>query len=127
MSSLRAQFTGGSDSGPHDADDTRLADALKERVPASPKSKDAEPPPKVRASTVFAVIVAALWAGAASAFLAGYFRAQTLAGLATWDIQFLSFALIVTFLPPLLFIAAGYAIARAQAMQENALRLAVVS
>jgi hypothetical protein len=83
--------------------------------------------PKVRASTVFAVIVAALWAGAAAAFLAGYFRAQTVSGLATFDIQFLAFALIVTFLPPLLFIAAGYAVSRAQAMQESATRLATVS
>ena len=73
------------------------------------------------------MIVAALWAGAASAFLAGYFRAQAFAGLATWDLQFVSFAVIVIFLPPLLFIAAGYAVARAQAMQESAHRLAIVS
>ena len=127
MSSLRAQLTGGSDSGPHDTDDVRPTDVLKERAP-TPKSKDAVPPsPKVRASTVFAVIVAALWAGAASAFLAGFFRAQTLAGLATFDIQFLAFALIVSFLPPLLFIAAGYAVSRAQSMQESAARLATVS
>lgn len=127
MSSLRAQLTGGSDSGPHDAEDVRPTDVLKERAP-TPKPKDAAlPSPKVRASTVFAVVVAALWAGAASAFLAGYFRAQTLAGLATWDIQFLAFALIVTFLPPLLFIAAGYAVSRAQSMQESAARLATVS
>ena len=127
MSSLRAQLTGGSDSGPHDAEDVRPTDALKERAPA-PKPKDGAPhSPKVRASTVFAVVVAALWAGAASAFLAGYFRAQTITGLATWDIQFLSFALIVTFLPPLLFIAAGYAVSRAQTMQESAVRLAAVS
>lgn len=126
MSSLRAQLTGGSDSGPHD-DDVRPTDVLKERAP-TPKPKDAAPQsPKVRASTVFAVIVAALWAGAASAFLAGYFRAQTLAGLATFDIQFLAFALIVSFLPPLLFIAAGYAVSRAQLMQESAARLATVS
>lgn len=127
MSSLRAQLTGGSDSGSHDADDVRPTDALKERAP-TPKPKDtASPSPKVRASTVFAVIVAALWAGAASAFLAGYFRAQTVAGLATFDIQFLAFALIVTFLPPLLFIAAGYAVSRAQSMQDSAARLATVS
>jgi hypothetical protein len=126
MASPRAQFTGGPDSTGRDTDEARLTDALKETAPA-PKTRDVEGPPKVRLSTVFAVIVAALWAGAASAFLAGYFRAQTLAGLATWDIQFLSFAVIVTFLPPLLFIAAGYAVARAQTMQENAIRLAMVS
>jgi hypothetical protein len=125
MSSLRAQLTGGPDSGPQETDETRLAEALKER--AATKPKDAEPPPKVRASTVFAVIVAALWAGAAGAFLAGYFRAQTLAGLASFDLQFISFAVIVTFLPPLLFIAAGYAVSRAQTMQEHAARLATVS
>jgi hypothetical protein len=130
MANLRAQFTGGSDSGPHDGEEARLTDALKDRhpVPKAKETRDAgEPSPKVRLSTVFAVVVAALWAGAASAFLAGFFRAQTLVGLATWDIQFLSFALIVTFLPPLLFIAAGYAVSRAQTMQENAVRLAVVS
>ena len=126
MSSLRAQLSGGPESGPQETDETRLAEALKERAGA--KSKDVpEPPPKVRASTVFAVIVAALWAGAAGAFLAGYFRAQTLSGLASFDLQFISFAVIVTFLPPLLFIAAGYAVSRAQTMQENAVRLATVS
>jgi hypothetical protein len=126
MAGLKAQFSGGPDSAGRDPDEARLAEALKER-PSAPKPRDVEGTPKVRLSTVFAVVVAALWAGAASAFLAGYFRAQTLAGLATWDIQFLSFAVIVTFLPPLLFIAAGYAVARAQTMQENAIRLAMVS
>jgi hypothetical protein len=66
-----------------------------------------------------------LWAGAASAFLWGYF--QTLSALATLDLQFLSFALIVTFLPPLLFIAAGYAVSRAKIMEESAVHLASVS
>jgi hypothetical protein len=79
----------------------------------------------VRASLAFAAIVAMLWAGAASAFLWGYF--QTLSALATLDLQFLSFALIVTFLPPLLFIAAGYAVSRAKIMEENAVHLASVS
>ena len=125
MSSLRAQLSGGPESGPQETDETRLAEALKER-PAT-KPKDAEPPPKVRASTVFAVVVSALWAGAAGAFLAGYFRSQTVAGLGSFDLQFISFAIIVTFLPPLLFIAAGYAVSRAQTMQENAVRLATVS
>jgi hypothetical protein len=126
MSSLRAQLTSGSDSGPPD-DDVRPTDALKERALAQKPKETGSLSQKVRASTVFAVIVAALWAGAAAAFLAGYFRAQTVAGLASFDIQFLAFALIVTFLPPLLFIAAGYAVSRAQAMQESAARLATVS
>jgi len=125
MSNLRAQLTGASDATAHDADDTPLAEALRDRP--APKFKDVHPPPKAHASTVFAVIVAALWAGAAGAFLAGYFRAQAIAGLGTFDLQFLSFALIVTGLPPVLFIAAGYAVARAQQMHESALRLATVS
>ncbi len=126
MSSLRAQLTPGSDAQPLETEDTRLVEAPKDRT-AAPKAKDGDPPPKVRASTVSAVIIAALWAGAASAFLAGYFRAQAVAGLPTWDLQFLSFAIIVTILPPLMFIAAGYGIARAQAMQDAANRLAMVS
>ncbi len=126
MSSLRAQLTPGSDAQPLETEDTRLVETPKDR-PAAPKAKDGDPPPKVRASTVSAVIIAALWAGAASAFLAGYFRAQAVAGLPTWDLQFLSFAIIVTILPPLMFIAAGYGIARAQAMQDAANRLAMVS
>jgi len=123
MSSLRAQLTPGSDAPPLETEEARLVEAPKER-PAATKAGD---PPKVRASTVSAVIVAALWAGAASAFLAGYFRAQAVAGLPTWDLQFLAFAVIVTVLPPLMFIAAGYGIARAQAMQETANHLAMVS
>lgn len=125
MSNLRAQFTGGSDAATQETDETRLAEAIKERP--APRIRDIDPRPKVRASMVFAVIVAALWAGAASAFLAGYFRAQAFAGIAAWDLQFASFAVIVIFLPPLLFIAAGYAVARAQTMQESAHRLAMVS
>ena len=126
MSNLRAQFSGGSDAAPADAEEARAPEVIRER-PAAPKVKDDEAPPKVQASTVFAVVVAALWAGAACAFLAGYFRAQAFAGLAGWDLQFVAFAVIVTCLPPLLFIAAGYAVARAQTMQQSALRLATVS
>jgi hypothetical protein len=121
MSSLRAQLTGGSDSGPHDADDVRPTDVLKERAP-TPKPKDAAPPsPKVRASMVLAVIVAFLWLGAAGSFLMGYFSA------ATWDVQFFAFATIIAVLPPVLIIAAGYAVAQARDLHDNSARLALVS
>jgi hypothetical protein len=125
MSSLRAQLSGGPESGPQETDETRLAEALKER--AGTKPKDADSTNRVRFPSIFACVAAALWAGAAGAFLAGYFRAQTLAGLTSFDLQFISFAVIVTFLPPLLFIAAGYAVSRALTMQESAVRLAAVS
>src|SRR5689334_17464191 len=118
MSSLRAQLSGGPENGPQETEETQPVDVLKERAAAKCK-EISEAQPKVRASTVAAVIIAALWAGAAGAFLAGYFRAQTLAGFASFDLQFISFAMIVTFLPPLLFIAAGYAVSRAQMMQEH--------
>lgn len=118
MSSLRAQYTGGPESAGQESEET-----AKDRLAAArirePKSA------RVRASLAFAAIVAMLWAGAASAFLWGYF--QTLSALATLDLQFLSFAMIVTFLPPLLFIAAGYAVSRANIMEENAAYLASVS
>src|SRR5262245_50840105 len=96
MSSLRAQYTSGTESVVTEGDDPRTAEA-------KAKVREAKPGSRVRGSLAFAAIVSMLWAGAASAFLWGYF--QTLSALATLDLQFLSFATIVTFLPPLLFIA----------------------
>jgi hypothetical protein len=70
-------------------------------------------------------MVAALWAGSAGAYLWGYF--QSLSAIATLDLQFLSFALITTFLPPLLFIVSGYAVSRAWNMEASAVHLASVT
>src|SRR5262245_26256685 len=125
-SSIRAQLAGGADSAQR-TEDLRLADALKERMVADNAADARERPSKVRGSRIVGCLLAALGAGGACAFLAGSFRAQTVAGLANWDLQFLSFAMIVCFLPPLLFIAAGFAISRAQTMHDAAVRLASVS
>ena len=119
MASLRAQLTSGPESGAQDTDETRLAEALKERATAKPK--DAEPAPKVRVSWIFSWIIAFLWLGAALSFLLGYFSATT------WDVQFFAFATVIAVLPPVLIIAAGYAVAQAREMHDNSLRLALVS
>ena len=73
---------------------------------------------------VFAGIMAAFWAGAACAYLWGYFGVQ---GLARLDPQLLSFVAIVTFLPPLLIVASAFALARAQTLSDTARHLADVS
>jgi hypothetical protein len=103
MPSLRAQLGSEADSTTGDPDELRIADALSERAPVREAKPDGLPPrrPLVLA---FAVAMAGLWAGGASAYLAGYFRAQNAAGFG-WDAQLIGFAVIMAFLPPLLFIA----------------------
>ncbi len=127
MASLRTQVTGEGDSTVISADEIRLADAVKERSPAAMGIKQESAGREKRFPVVLglAVAVAGLWAGAASAYLAGYFRAQTVSGF--WDYQLVGFAIIMAFLPPLLFIAAAFTLTRAQLMTETALRLASVS
>ena len=72
----------------------------------------------------FATVMSAFWAGAASAYLWGYFG---LLGLSRLDPQLLSFAAMVTFMPPLLFIASAFAFARAQTLSDTARHLASVA
>jgi hypothetical protein len=66
----------------------------------------------------------AFWAGAASAYLWGYVAAQ---GLSRLDPQVIAFAATVILLPPLLFVAAAFAFARALNMSDTARQLASVS
>ena len=73
------------------------------------------------AAVTFAVVLSAFWAGAAAAYLWGYFGPKGLAGL---DVQELALFVAVTFIPPMLFVAAAWAMARAQQMAAASQMLA---
>jgi hypothetical protein len=73
------------------------------------------------AAVTFALVMSAFWAGAAAAYLWGYFGPKGLAGL---DVQELALFAAATFIPPLLFIAAAWALARAQEMAAASKMLA---
>src|SRR6266550_4028226 len=119
MVSLRAQIAGDEKESAL-ATDIHHIDDSPER--AAPTETDA--PRSGMGLLVFASIMAAFWAGAACAYLWGYFGVQ---GLARLEPQLLSFAAIVTFLPPLLIIASAFALARAQTLSDTARHLADVS
>src|SRR5215470_3895886 len=117
MPSLRSQLSAESDSAAPDAEDNRVIEALKDRAAAPVDVADAEPK---RTTTILflSAFLAALWAGAASAYLAGFFRTQAVSF--SWEL--IGFIVIIAFLPPLLIIAAGFTLSRAQAMNQTAQR-----
>lgn len=73
-----------------------------------------KPEPKFGvAALTFALVLSAFWAGAAAAYLWGYFGPK---GLAHLNVQELALLVAATFIPPLLIIASAWALARAQQM-----------
>ncbi|HEY4265730.1 MAG TPA: hypothetical protein VGM72_10455 [Micropepsaceae bacterium] len=66
----------------------------------------------------------AFWAGTATAYLWGYLASQAASSI---DPQVLAFAAMAILLPPLLFIAAAFALARALTLSDTARQLASVS
>jgi hypothetical protein len=122
MPSLRAQLSAESDSAAHDSDQSRVVEALNER-PATPVEVPSEEPRRTPTLLFLSAFLAALWAGAASAYLAGFFRTQAVSF--SWEL--IGFIVIIAFLPPLLIIAAGFTLSRAQTMNETARRLAIIS
>lgn len=81
------------------------------QAPPSPRSKFAV------IAFLGAVAVSALWSGGAGGYLMGLFGTH---GLASISLQQWAIFSIVTFVPPLLFLALAWAIIRGQAMGEAA-------
>ena len=125
MASLRSQISGeGQESAPQ-KDSTPQSDVQRIDEPGEHIAQGEKEPPRSGLGVLaFATVMGAFWAGAASAYLWGYFGAQ---GLSRLDPQLLAFAATVTFLPPLMFIAAGFALARALTLSDAARELASVS
>ena len=93
------------------------AESLEEEREARSRQKSGMDSKFGLAAIVFALTLSAFWAGAAGAYLWGYFGPK---GLATLDVQEVALFVAATFVPPLLFIAAAWALARGQAMGSAA-------
>lgn len=130
MASLRTQISGQDTDSAHrdaapekDAPKGEVHHIEEPREPVQLQRAD-ENPRSGLAVIIFAAVLSAFWAGGAVAYVWGYFGVQNFARL---DLQLLAFAGALTFLPPLLFIAAAFALARARALSDTARRLAYVS
>jgi hypothetical protein len=136
MASLRAQLTGeqapSQPAATADAASQRAAEVverrLKETVEVAPIEAAAPGTEEVRRRgtgiVAFALLTSAFWAGAAGAYLWGYFASGDVVHI---DLQLLAFAAVLVLLPPLLFVAAAVALARAQVLNETANQLALLS
>src|ERR1700744_3527642 len=84
-----------------------------------PEAKPAAEPPRPReswfgfAATLIAGAIAILWIGGAAAWFWGYFGPK---GLLALDIQQIALFSVATFLPPVLFLAVAWTLARSHAM-----------
>src|SRR5476651_947914 len=70
---------------------------------------------------IFASTLSLLWIGAAAGYMWGFFSYK---GLSSLDVQELAVLVAATFVPPLLFVASAWALARAQQMGHAAAALA---
>lgn len=77
----------------------------------------------ITTGAVLAATLSAFWIGATGAYIWGYFGPSVVA----LGPHMVAFAALIILLPPALFLAAAYAMNRAQAMTEAAKKLAVVS
>ncbi|MBS0469977.1 MAG: hypothetical protein JSR60_02810 [Proteobacteria bacterium] len=73
------------------------------------------------AAIIFALVMGAFWIGTAGAYIGGYLATK---GLVAFSIQELALFATVIFIPPLLFISAAWAMARAQQMAIASRQLA---
>jgi hypothetical protein len=131
MVSLRAQMSGEApDSAPEKSAPEKNAIAQQSEVRhiEAPRERSAAenltPPRRGLGILAFGAVMGVFWAGAATAFLWGYFARQALTHI---DPQVLAFAATVILLPPFLFIAAAYAFARALTLADTARHLATIT
>ena len=110
MVSLRAQVAGDGQESAPEKDAAPQSEVLQIEEPREGDGAEVLQPPRTGFGIlIFGSIMGAFWAGAASAYLWGYFAAL---GLSRLDPQVIAFAVTVILLPPLLFIAAAFALDR---------------
>jgi len=119
MASLKAQLSGETEQFAPQSD-IREVDAGAEPEPAhSPRARQTG-----LGIMAFSIVLAAFWAGAACAYLWGYFGPR---GLSRLDPELLSFLATVIVLPPVFFLACAFALVRAKSLSDSALHLAEIA
>ena len=125
MVSLRAQVVGEAPDSTPEQDAVPQSEVRHIEAPRESGAPDIlKPPRRGLPVLIFGSVMGAFWAGTASAYLWGYFAGQALTRI---DPQLLAFAVTVILLPPLLFIAAAFALARALTLSDTARQLAAIS
>ena len=127
MASLRAKLEGKTGpNGPVALAPAEQVRAEAERTPDRVQGEAVHEPPlrSGTATMLFAATLALFWTGAAGAFLWGYYGLE---GLLALGAHLIAFTAIVTFLPPFLFVACAFALARAQTMVDTAMRLSAAA